>query len=560
MKKDIIVILLLCLGYVNVVKAENTDLTALENVVYASAGNAVAGQTSTLSIRMKNKAAIRGFQFHLYLPEGVTAVRNGSGQIQATLCTDRLAAGDGHNLLVSEQTDGSLVFLCGSLSVEDFVGEDGEIASLSIKVSKDVVTGDYPIILKDIKLTETDIRNFYATERVSSTLAIEGAEDNYASLGVGTLTDAFMEGTTSVEIMQSQTDAERFRIMRPYSGITSSGSSDYEGSEYMEIVVLDPEWSLGGIDITKNDLVYFKPTNTGYHHETYDADVWLYHPVYFEDMNSEDYWLHSKVLSYQENGLPAKIQLAPSYYMDGIGGWNETQEDGVILITFPGCEDPKPDGLYSDVSQMENAIYIEPLVASAGSELSTTVRLKNAGAVGGYSFDLVLPEGVSVGANSKGKPNVTLIETRHDQHSISVNYADGYYSVAVLSLAGGELSGHDGAVVSLPLVVSGDLSAGTYPITIRNVAFSTPQAVSVTVPDVVVPFTVTSMQLGDVNGDGTVNIADAIGIVNKVVRKESATFYEEAADVNGDGRVNIADAIAIVNIVVRKDNKENDPQ
>ena len=59
-------------------------------------------------------------------------------------------------------------------------------------------------------------------------------------------------------------------------------------------------------------------------------------------------------------------------------------------------------------------------------------------------------------------------------------------------------------------------------------------------------------KVGDVNRDRLVDIADAIGIVNKVVRKESATFEEKAADVNKDGQVDIADAIAVVNIVVRK--------
>lgn len=65
---------------------------------------------------------------------------------------------------------------------------------------------------------------------------------------------------------------------------------------------------------------------------------------------------------------------------------------------------------------------------------------------------------------------------------------------------------------------------------------------------------------GDVNGDGLVNIADAIGIVNRVVRKESAIFIEGVADVNQDGQVDIADAIAIVNIVVRKNQTSVDPQ
>ncbi len=222
----------------------------------------------------------------------------------------------------------------------------------------------------------------------------------------------------------------------------------------------------------------------------------------------------------------------------------------------------------TDVSKLKNAVYIQPVIATAGSKVTATVKLKNAIDVGGYSFDLELPNGVSVALNNKGKPTATLIESRHDQHSISVNYADGFYSVAVLSLAGGELSGNDGGVVTLQLAVSNEMKLGTYPIKISGGAVSTPQAVSVPLPDVITSITIGDVQLGDVNNDRVVNIADAIGIVNRVVRKESATFVEKAADVNGDGLVNIADAIAIVNIVVRKDSASarriveniNDPQ
>ena len=57
---------------------------------------------------------------------------------------------------------------------------------------------------------------------------------------------------------------------------------------------------------------------------------------------------------------------------------------------------------------------------------------------------------------------------------------------------------------------------------------------------------------GDVNGDGEVDIADAVCIVNYVVGKPNAAFIEAAADVDGDGVVDIADAVRIVNLVVGK--------
>jgi hypothetical protein len=61
-----------------------------------------------------------------------------------------------------------------------------------------------------------------------------------------------------------------------------------------------------------------------------------------------------------------------------------------------------------------------------------------------------------------------------------------------------------------------------------------------------------AVMAGDVNGDGDVDIADAVCIVNHVVGKPNTNFVEAAADVNSDGDVDIADAVHIVNYVVGK--------
>ena len=56
--------------------------------------------------------------------------------------------------------------------------------------------------------------------------------------------------------------------------------------------------------------------------------------------------------------------------------------------------------------------------------------------------------------------------------------------------------------------------------------------------------------LGDVNGDGKMDAADAVAIANYIVGTPPATFVKTAADVNNDGKITIADAVAIVNSVL----------
>lgn len=58
--------------------------------------------------------------------------------------------------------------------------------------------------------------------------------------------------------------------------------------------------------------------------------------------------------------------------------------------------------------------------------------------------------------------------------------------------------------------------------------------------------------LGDVNGDGEVNVVDASAIVNYTIGKAAETFDTKVADYNRDGSINVADASAIVNHVIGK--------
>lgn len=62
----------------------------------------------------------------------------------------------------------------------------------------------------------------------------------------------------------------------------------------------------------------------------------------------------------------------------------------------------------------------------------------------------------------------------------------------------------------------------------------------------------TEPQEGDTNGDGAVDTADVVDLVNLIMGRQSGISDEKDADVNGDGVVNIADVLAIVNIIIGK--------
>lgn len=55
---------------------------------------------------------------------------------------------------------------------------------------------------------------------------------------------------------------------------------------------------------------------------------------------------------------------------------------------------------------------------------------------------------------------------------------------------------------------------------------------------------------GDANGDGNVNAADIVEVVNFIMGNPSAAFNASTADLNGDGTVNAADIVYIVNSIM----------
>ena len=208
----------------------------------------------------------------------------------------------------------------------------------------------------------------------------------------------------------------------------------------------------------------------------------------------------------------------------------------------------------TDISQLNNAIYIEPFSARSGNTVSMDIRLKNNQDIAAYSFDLVLPEGVTLGKNAQNKFIYTLADDRHDEHSCTINEKSGNtYSVAVLSISGGEISGNDGTVVTLQAVMGENMEEGDYPIQIQNVMYSLPNGQTVNVPATQTALTIENVLVGDVNDNGTIDIGDAVCIVNHIVGKPNAVFVERAADVNGNGTAGeIGDAVSVVNIIVGK--------
>ena len=191
-------------------------------------------------------------------------------------------------------------------------GQNSTTVSVNISPLEVGVVGSLTLTIADADASVGAIKS--ATMKVSKAYEWE-------SLGKGAFVDNFFGFVSEPEIMKAK-GYERYRVMAPCEDyrLNPDPSDTWVAS-----------WSAPFIELWVEDgLVFFEKYFTG---QNYDGDktcpIYVYHPSAFSDLNSPEFWQHNKFLS------DKVIQLAPYYYIDGLGGWNKTQTDGMILIQLP---------------------------------------------------------------------------------------------------------------------------------------------------------------------------------------------------------------------------------
>ncbi len=205
-------------------------------------------------------------------------------------------------------------------------------------------------------------QNRLAEYQLENVVTIE-KDYNWESLGTAMFSDAFLfdYNPYNAEIQRAVENPNWFRLVAPYAqGLDDEEYPTQEGAQdYVKFRLLQQGEVVRGTTVDKDDLVYYDDFKTGWYSTSYGAEVWALHPSRFTSMASTDFWIYNKVVEYQDDGTPAIVQLAPYYYMFGVGGWNYTKYDGVITIVFPGVEisDYSAEvvyaGLYTDVQDQQ---------------------------------------------------------------------------------------------------------------------------------------------------------------------------------------------------------------
>ncbi len=199
-------------------------------------------------------------------------------------------------------------------------------------------------------------------------------------------------------------------------------------------------------------------------------------------VNVADYTAVAHLLLYGNIYGPAESRAG-----DVAQGRRTGTEYPVVTVSAPTEE-------VTDVSALDNAVYIAPVKAAAGEELTLSVRMKNAVDAEGFQFTLCLPEGVSVVRDADGFA-VAELSTERTTRSRTNTFAsslhsDGTLHVMAASTNGSAIAAGDGEVCKVNVRVAENIDEGSYDIVLKDIAISDTSARSHGVASVTAALTV----------------------------------------------------------------------
>ena len=185
-------------GFQIQMRADNTDVSTLDNVVYIEPFSAPAGSFYTISVKMKNSVDAVGFYFDLILPDGITVpTKNGSKKPMAYLSTERTNS-DNTGFIADYKLDGTLqvqAYDNGGL----ISGNNGEIATIVINIANDMPEGDYPIQLKNTGVVQTNSFPL-RTDLVETSITVTAPADTRVPFDENSDNSDVLKATTGVDV------------------------------------------------------------------------------------------------------------------------------------------------------------------------------------------------------------------------------------------------------------------------------------------------------------------------------------------------------------------------
>ena len=218
----------------------------------------------------------------------------------------------------------------------------------------------------------------------------------------------------------------------------------------------------------------------------------------------------------------------------------------------------------------DDSIYGEDVTIELGTtQKEVKVFLNNSVSVTNFQFDMYLPDGMTVleqeiGTRLKTKVSFLKNEARYengDDHSVQSQQNEGAIRVICTSTSNKSILDEDinqndirgtEPVLTFILQLDEDMKEGAYDIELKNVKLTHYDGTTTKIDAPNSTFTVTVKAedglLGDVNGDGKVNVSDAVDLIGYYLNNKTSELNASIADVDKNGTINVSDAVEIIDI------------
>ena len=369
---------------VNITSVEEPNY---DNTIYMDNVEVLSGTEAVLSVKMKNTVVAEGFEFNLYLPEGVTVVTDEDGFPDVTLSTERTTSRKTNSFDAVLREDGSLRVLGASTNGSAISGNDGEVVQMKVAIADDMAEGDYTVCFKNIAISD------------------ENAESHTSAMTTSTIkVNTYIVGDANID---RKVDVADFTAVAHHLLNNTPQSFHQKAAD----ANTDNRIDVGDLTAIAHLILYgtiTKPTNAS----------------------------GAKPFMMMDNGTPTD----------------------------------------------ENYIYIEPVSVQGQSEVTLSVKMRNAVEAEGFEFDLYLPDGMSFVTDADGFAEVSLSTERTNSRKTnsfdSVIQEDGSLRVLAASTNGSSISGNDGEVALVTIHIDPNLAAAEYPLLLKNIAIADVNAVS----------------------------------------------------------------------------------
>lgn len=190
---------------------------------------------------------------------------------------------------------------------------------------------------------------------------------------------------------------------------------------------------------------------------------------------------------------------------------------------------------------------------SAAQVVDLPVSLVNKNPISAIQFNVSLPADVSFNLVD-GKPDIWLDEARGtSEHSVSsAPMGTGKYRVSVTSSPLTDLIGSDGALVHMNMLLPQLHDSGDRTIDIsRIIAFEADGTTHMLEnASTLVHF---YYLVGDADANAMIDVADYNATASKILGKNPAPFYSDAANVDANSSIDMVDLVGITNIALEID-------